>query len=96
MRFMEQVNRRAGKAIIRVIKNQIRQHKPPETRETFDRLLREGYPKDEAYRLLGCVLTAEIYDMMEQEHVFDESLYVERLQALPKLPWEESPDKRVG
>jgi hypothetical protein len=85
---MEQVNRRANKAIIRVIKNQIHQNKPPETRETFDRLLGEGYAKDEAYRLLGCVLTAEIYDMMKQERVFDESLYVKRLRDLPKLPWD--------
>ena len=88
MRFMNQVNRRANKAIIRVIKNQIRQNEPPETRETFDRLLGEGYAKDEAHRLLGCVLTAEIYDMMKQQRVFDESLYVKRLRDLPKLPWD--------
>jgi len=93
---MEQVNRRAGKAIMRVIKNQIRQNKPPETRETFERLLSGGHSKGEAYRLLGCVLTAEIYDMMGQRRVFDESLYVERLQALPKLPWEEPSDESVG
>jgi len=85
---MEQVNRRANKAIIRVIKNQIRQEKPPATRETFNRLLGEGYAKDEAYRLLGCVLAAEIYDMLNQERVFDETLYAKRLRDLPKLPWE--------
>lgn len=88
MWFMEQVNWRANKAILRVIKNQIRQNEPPETRETFDRLLGEGYAKDEAYRLLGCVLTAEIYDMTKQQRVFDESLYVKRLRDLPKLPWD--------
>jgi len=88
MRFMNQVNRRANKAIIRVIMNQIHQNKPPETRETFDRLLGEGYPKDEAYRLIGCVLTAEIYDMMKEGRVFDESLYAKRLRDLPKLPWD--------
>jgi len=88
MWFMEQLNRRANKAIIRVVKNQIRQNKPPETRETFDRLLGEGYPKAEAYRLLGWVLTAEIHDMMKQERVFDESLYVKRLRDLPKLSWD--------
>ena len=96
MPFMEQVNRRAGEAILRAIRNQIRQNKPPETRETFDRLLGEGYSKDEAYRLIGCVLSAEIYDMMEEQRVFDEPLYVKRLQALPKLPWEACPDESAG
>ena len=66
--------------------NQIRQNKPPDTRETINRLLGVGHAKDEAYRLLGCVLVAEIYDMMEQKRVFDESLYVKRLRDLPKLP----------
>ena len=85
---MKQVNRLASKAIIRVIRNQIHRNKPPETRETFDRLVDQGYAKDEAYRLLGCVLTAEIHDIMKQERVFDETLYVKRLRDLPKLPWE--------
>jgi hypothetical protein len=86
MRFTEQMNRRANKAIIRAIKNRIHQNEPPETRETFDRLLSEGHAKDEAYRLLDCVLMVEICDMMEQERVFDETLYVKRVQDLSKLP----------
>ncbi len=85
---MEKVNRRAGKAIIQAVRNQICQNKPPEVRETFDRLLREGHPKDEVYRMLGCVLTTESYDLMEQGRVFDELLYAKRLRDLPKLPWE--------
>ena len=85
---MEKVNRRAGELIIQAIKNQIRQNDPPETKETFDRLRREGYPKEEVYRMLGCVMTSEIYEVMKHERVFDRDLYVRRLQALPKLPWE--------
>ncbi len=85
---MEKVNRRAGELIIQAIKEQIRQNDPPETRETFDRLRREGHAEDEVYRLLGCVMTSEIYEVMKHERVFDRDLYVRRLQALPKLPWE--------
>ena len=57
---MEKVNRRAGELIIQAIKKQIRQNDPPETKETFDRLRREGHAKDEVYRMLGCVMTSEI------------------------------------
>jgi hypothetical protein len=85
---MEEVNRRAGELLIQAVKEQIRQGDPPETKETFDRLRREGHVEDEVYRLLGCVMTSEIYDVMKDERVFDRDLYVRRLRALPKLPWE--------
>ena len=85
---MEKVNRRAGELIIQAIKKQIRQNDPPETKETFDRLRREGHAKEEVYRMLGCVMTSEIYEVMKDERVFDRDLYVRRLRSLPKLPWE--------
>lgn len=85
---MEKVNRRAGEPVIQAIKEQIRQNDPPETKETFDRLRREGHAEEEVYRMLGCVMTSEIYDVMKGERVFDRDLYVRRLRAPPKLPWE--------
>ena len=85
---MEKVNRRAGELIIQAIKNQIRRNDPPETKETFDRLRSEGHPKEEVYRMLGCVMTSEIYEVMKHERVFDRDLYVQQLRALPRLPWE--------
>ena len=85
---MEKTNRRAEELVIQVIKEQIRLNEPPETKGTFDRLRREGHPEKEVYRLLGCVLTSEIYDVMKHERVFDRDLYVQRLRALPTLPWE--------
>ena len=85
---MEKINRRAGELVIQAIKKQIRQNDPPETKETFDRLRCEGHAKEEVYRLLGCVLTSEIYEVMKHERVFDRDLYVQQLRALPRLPWE--------
>ncbi len=85
---MEKTNRRAGELIIQAIKKQIRQNDPPETKETFDRLRLEGHPEEEVYRMLGCVMTSEIYGVMKDERAFDRDLYVRRLHALPKLPWE--------
>jgi len=85
---MEKINRRAGELIIQAIKKQIRQNDPPETKETFDRLRLEGHAEKEVYRMLGCVMTSEIYEVMKDERVFDRDLYVRRLRSLPKLPWE--------
>ena len=85
---MEKINRRAGELIIQAIKEQIRQNDPPETKETLDRLRREGHAEEEVYRMLGCVLTSEMYAVLKQKRVFDRDLYVQQLHALPKLPWE--------
>ena len=85
---MEKINRRAGELIIQAIKKQIRQNDPPETKETFDRLRREGHAEEDVYRMLGCVMTSEMYEVLKQKRVFDRDLYVQQLHALPKLPWE--------
>ena len=85
---MEKTNRRAGELVIQAIKEQIRLNDPPETKETFDRLRREGHAKEEIYQMLGCVLVSEMYEVLKQDRLFDRELYAQRLRALPKLPWE--------
>jgi len=85
---MEKTNRRAGELIIQAVKEQIRLEDPPETKETFDRLRREGHAEEDVYRMLGCVMTSEMYAVLRQKRVFDRDLYVQQLHALPKLPWE--------
>lgn len=85
---MDMVNPVLRETIFRVIRKQIRDSDPPETKETFDRLRREGHSAQEAYRLLGCVLTAEIYDVVKEKRTFDREFYVKRLRALPQLPWD--------
>ena len=85
---METANPILKRHIIQVIENQIREKDPPETKETYDSLRREGHSAEEAYRLLGCVLVAEIYEIEKEKRVFDRELYVKRLKALPTLPWE--------
>ena len=45
-------------AILDVVDNQLQANDPPETRQTFDRLISEGYSEDEAKKLIGCVVTS--------------------------------------
>jgi hypothetical protein len=86
---MDTVNPVLRETILRVVRKQIHDGDPPEAKETFDRLRREGHSAQEAYRLLGCVLTAEIYDIEKEKRTFDRERYVKRLRALPQLPWDE-------
>jgi len=39
--------------VLEVVENQIRELNPPATKETLDRLIREGHEDDEARSLIG-------------------------------------------
>ena len=77
----------ARKAILDVVNNQIRDGNPPETRETFDRLVSEGFEEDEARRLIGCVVASEIFDILKHRQPYNQERYVKVLRKLPDLPW---------
>jgi len=74
-------------AILEVVDNQIKNNDPPETRQTFDRLINEGYSKREAKRLIGCVVTTEIFDVLKNKEEFNLTRFINALNKLPKMPW---------
>ena len=71
-----------------VLEAQISKGDPPETRETFDRLVASGIPSSEAWRLLSVALMCELFDVLKDERTFDLERYVTMLKALPKVPAE--------
>ena len=75
-----------NKAILEVVDNQIRALNPPATKETFDRLVSEGFDHDEARRLIGCVVASEIFDVLKDFQPYNEARYVTALGKLPELP----------
>ncbi|MCA1605706.1 MAG: hypothetical protein LC775_09585 [Acidobacteria bacterium] len=83
---MAKSSRVLNQAILKVVDNQIRDLTPPATRETLDRLVREGVTKDEARRLIACVVAGEIFDVLKHEQPYDEERYLKALKKLPELP----------
>jgi len=77
-----------NKAILRVVENQLRTGNPPETRKTLERLLKEGIDKQEARRLIACMVAGEIFDVMKQQQPYNHERFVKALNQLPELPWE--------
>ena len=75
-------------AILQVVNNQIKANDPPETKQTLDRLLSEGHSEKEAKRLIGCIVSSEIFDVLKNQEEFDRERFVSALNRLPKLPWE--------
>jgi len=86
---MEEHNPRLKKAILQVVSNQLRMNDPPETQSTLNRLISQGYSKQDAKELIGAVVSAHIYEMLKEQHEFDNSKYIKDLKRLPKLPWED-------
>ena len=73
-------------AILEVVDNQLQANDPPETRQTFDRLISEGYSEEEAKKLIGCVVTSEIFDVLKKQEPFNPERFAKALNKLPKLP----------
>jgi len=85
---MAETNPRAGRLMIQGVKEQIATGDPPEVGQTYDRLIADGHPEEKVYKMLACVLSTEVFEIMKHKRVFDRQLYVKRLRELPKLPWE--------
>ena len=85
---MDNSNPVLKQTILEVVDNQLKNLDPPETRQTYDRLLADGVSDQEARRLIGCVISSEIFDVLKQEQPFDHNRFVKALNKLPELPWE--------
>ena len=81
-------NPRLKAAILQVVDNQINANDPPETKQTLDRLLSEGHSDEDAKKLIGCIVSSEIFDILKEQEEFNLERFVSALNALPKLPWE--------
>ena len=73
-------------AILEVVDNQLQANDPPETRHAFDRLISEGYSEEEAKKLIGSVVTVEIFDILSKQEPFNQKRFVKALNNLPNLP----------
>jgi hypothetical protein len=80
---MDETNPTLREEMKKVVRNQIRQNDPPETKQTYDRLIREGFPIDEVMRQLAEVVMAEIYDVTKNKEPFNQERYIRRLNNLP-------------
>ena len=77
-----------NEAILEVVENQLSAGNPPETKKTFERLLKEGIDEQEAKRLIACVVAAEVFDVLKEQQPYNHERFVKALNQLPELPWE--------
>ena len=71
-------------AIMEVVENQLRNNDPPETGQTFKRLIQAGHSEKAAKRLIACVVSAEIFDVLKKQEPFNLDRFVKSLNKLPQ------------
>lgn len=76
-------------AFLEIVDNQLKMGDPPETRATLERLIASGSSRREARRLIACVVATEFYEIIKEKREFDSKQFVERLNRLPEMPWDE-------
>lgn len=76
-------------AIMKVVDNQIRSNDPPQTGQTLKRLMAAGHSEMEAKRLIACVVSVEIFDVLKQQQPFNLERFVKGLDNLPAMPWDD-------
>ena len=76
-------------AVFEAINNQIEDNDPPETKQTYDRLMKEIRNHDQVMEYLGVVMRSEILDILKSKKPFNRKRYVERLNRLPDVSWAE-------
>jgi hypothetical protein len=71
-----------------VVENQLKANDPPETRETFDRLLSEGISEEDAKIYIAQAVCVEVLSILKQRKPFNLKRYVTNLNRLPEVPRE--------
>lgn len=85
----EERGQRVREMLFEVLENQMKENNPPETRKTYQRLLDQGFSREETLRMMAAVVIVEMNDMVKENRTFDEAGYIEALKALPQLPYDE-------
>lgn len=83
-----ETNDRIREQIFEIIKNQIRDNDPPETKATYDRLRKLGYDDFKTRQLIGQCLTVELFDVMKFGKPYNNERYIKNLKELPKEPFD--------
>ena len=71
-------------AILEVVNTQLKSGDPPETRQTFNRLIGEGISEEDAKIYIGQAIVVEIFNILKHGEPFNLGRYRKNLSRLPK------------
>jgi len=74
--------------IFEVVKNQLKNNDPPETKITYDRLIKAGYNDFQTRQLIGQCVAIEIFEVIKNNKPYNNARYIKNLKKLPKEPFD--------
>ncbi|MGS0526431.1 hypothetical protein ACU8V7_16000 [Zobellia nedashkovskayae] len=74
--------------IFEIIKNQLKDNNPPETKITLDRLRDQGFDDSQARQMIGQCISVELFQIMKTSEPYNNARYIKNLEKLPKEPFE--------
>ncbi len=83
-----ETNEKLREQIFEIIKNQIKNNDPPETKLTYNRLRELGFDDFQTRQLIGQCLAVEMFDVLKYGKPYQNERYIKNLLALPKEPFE--------
>ena len=83
-----EANEKIREQIFEIIKNQLRDNDPPETKSTFDRLRKQGFDDFQTRQMIGQCLAVELFEVMKFGKPYNNARYIKNLLALPKEPFD--------
>lgn len=75
-----------NKQVMVVVENQMKNNDPPETLETFNRLVESGFSAEDAKHLIGRCVAVEIFLVLRDQKPFDRNRFIRNLEQLPSVP----------
>lgn len=69
-----------------IIDKQLKHNQPPETLQTYNRLVDNSYTDEEARLLISRALQIELYNLMRYAEPFNKHRFLQNLKHLPDLP----------
>jgi hypothetical protein len=81
-------NEIAREQILTIVRNQIKENNPPETKQTFERLKGLGYSTTDSEMLIGQCIAIETFNILKYKQPFDKIRYIKNLNKLPKEPFD--------
>ena len=83
---MKKSNPHLKESLMDVVDNQLRDDDPPETRQTFNRLISQGISEEDAKIYIGQAVCVEIWDIMRNRKEFNKERFIRNLKRLPEEP----------
>ncbi len=74
-------------AIEEILQAQLSENRPEETKDTIDRLIKEGWSDKNARNLVSQCILVELFDMNKNKKPFDMKRYLSNLSKLPQKPY---------